>query len=327
MRRSITIILAFVFGVICGGVIANLVSRLELTGLVKWNATKGEISNVDTGSSASESEEGQPKATSQGRSSKVDGWALLMPADERYGWTNAYAQPDSSSERITQPLIGELLKVVRCARAWCLVQDSAMKSWKAWVATNDLKFITNGCRAEIVREDKIVVVKAPGVKLKKGLVLPFGTILPRVGHIMDAGRLPDGHIVRFAASEVRILGSVQLADALMYAKGFLHFPYQRGANSPEAMDACGLVQLVFRLISVDLPRDIDALLQAGRPIVNEALAIGDVVFFDAFDGKPHPVLLLDTGISFLEAHPASGINVGLMKQMRNRGRIIRRYIG
>jgi hypothetical protein len=55
---------------------------------------------------------------------------------------------------------------------------------------------------------------------------------------------------------------------------------------------------------------------------------GDVVFFGTFDGRrPHPVILLDDGSSFLEASPAGGVNLGHVAQMRNRSIVtVRRYV-
>jgi cell wall-associated NlpC family hydrolase len=55
--------------------------------------------------------------------------------------------------------------------------------------------------------------------------------------------------------------------------------YQQGANTVEAMDAAGLVQLVFRVVGRGLPRGLDALQRAGQSVRRDQICAGDVASF------------------------------------------------
>ncbi len=63
------------------------------------------------------------------------------------------------------------------------------------------------------------------------------------------------------------------------AKAFLGLQYTRGGASINGMDCSAFVQKVFRIINVDLPRTTREQFQVGYAVAQEALRIGDLVFF------------------------------------------------
>ena len=71
-------------------------------------------------------------------------------------------------------------------------------------------------------------------------------------------------------------------ELALAALSHIGVPYRYGGNSPElGFDCSGLVHYVYsRGAGVSLPRNTQALADAGVPVPHEALEPGDLVFFD-----------------------------------------------
>jgi len=93
----------------------------------------------------------------------------------------------------------------------------------------------------------------------------------------------------------------------MPALSLLGVPYRRGGDDPaRGFDCSGLVRHVFRgALDLDLPRRSDAMSGIGRSVATDALAPGDLLFFDTL-GRPfsHVALYIGEG-RFIHA-PAHG---------------------
>jgi cell wall-associated NlpC family hydrolase len=57
-------------------------------------------------------------------------------------------------------------------------------------------------------------------------------------------------------------------------------PYRAGGAGPDGFDCSGLVHYSFLRAGRSVPRETQSLLQAGQPVGTEALAPGDLIFFD-----------------------------------------------
>jgi hypothetical protein len=242
-------------------------------------------------------------------------------------WCDLFERPDPTSTRIAQALVGDIVRVKRQQGTWTEVEAEDGVGWSGWMTAACVTPRKGDFGREMAAGPWLVVL-TPRLRTSLG-DLPFGAVLPDVskGGARRA-RLPDGRIVSVDAGAVLPRDAVSLDEALQRARRFLRAPYQQGANTVEAMDAAGLVQLVFRVVGRTLPRGLDALQRAGQSVPRDQMRTGDVIFFRTFDeARPHPVILLDTGRTFLEASPASGVNLGLIEQMRNRAIVgIRRYV-
>jgi cell wall-associated NlpC family hydrolase len=71
-------------------------------------------------------------------------------------------------------------------------------------------------------------------------------------------------------------------DLAFYAMSLAGTPYRYGGDSPRTgFDCSGFVRYVFRhSLGVRLPRTVEEMSQAGRPIARSQLRPGDLVFYD-----------------------------------------------
>lgn len=138
---------------------------------------------------------------------------------------------------------------------------------------NDL-LLPSGCR---------LVVQEWGEGPNAVLSLPEGgPIVPPKSLLLLAQREPDID---------RVVG---------YARGFLDAPYNLGGkNQTGGVDCSGLVQLSYRILGVNLPRDAHQQYLGGHlilPCVREALLPGDALFFMNATGLvDHVALYLGEG--------------------------------
>lgn len=264
----------------------------------------------------------------QGLARPRAGDRAVVVGSDGVSWCDLFRLPDAASTRVAQALVGDIVRVRRYQGAWSEVEAADGIAWSGWMSSACVTRGQADFSREIATGPWLVVLAAPTLRTILG-DLPFGAVLPDVSKAGTTRvRLPDGRVVSVDGNAVKAPGAVSLDEALKRAQRFLRAPYQQGANTVEAMDATGLVQLIFRVVGQALPRGVDALQRTGQNVLRDQMRAGDVIFFRTFDAtQPHAVILLDTGRTFLEASPASGVNLGLMDQMRNRSILaVRRYV-
>jgi peptidoglycan DL-endopeptidase CwlO len=83
-------------------------------------------------------------------------------------------------------------------------------------------------------------------------------------------------------------------------------PYRNGGGDPEGFDCSGLVWYVFAQHGVSMPRTVDEQFRVGTEVQAEALAPGDLVFFDITGGGVSHVGMIIGGDEFVHAPSSSG---------------------
>lgn len=82
-------------------------------------------------------------------------------------------------------------------------------------------------------------------------------------------------------------------------------PYRNGGSDPAGFDCSGFVWYVFAQHGIALPRTVTELFVSGRSVPTDAIAPGDLVFFDVAGGTSHVGLAIG-GDAFVHAPSSRG---------------------
>jgi gamma-D-glutamyl-L-lysine dipeptidyl-peptidase len=182
--------------------------------------------------------------------------------------------PSHKSEMTSQILFGERFGIVDSVVNWLKVV-TLFDSFTGWIDGSQAitqewnpadKGIITGMVTECIRPDKTTVTLMPGSEIFNP-DLSSGTFKcldeewrlsgePYTQYLLSAGNIPDT------------------------AKQFLNVPYLWGGRTPGGIDCSGLVQIVYKIHGIQLPRNSYEQAECGKSVnfIEEALP-GDLLFF------------------------------------------------
>jgi len=178
------------------------------------------------------------------------------------------AEPRASSEQVSQRLAGHRLTVLEEREPWLRVRGA--DAYEGWVhrgyvgtdgvETHDRQRMSLGC---VIRGSRGWASPLP-----LGALVPDSAVVES-GDVLDAAEVPK----RFPRD-----GGAIVRSAMDFFAGT---PYQWGGISPWGADCSGLVQTVFGLHGVPLPRDASQQAVVGTAVDRgaDALAPADLLFF------------------------------------------------
>ena len=135
-------------------------------------------------------------------------------------------------------------------------------------------------------------------KEKKGRVLPEVKMAPAV----HTKNLPASYGKPF-------MTKAQGAALVATAKTFMGVPYVFGGTTPAGFDCSGLLQYVFKMNGLTIPRLADEQYNLGRAAEISKLSPGDLVFFTTYtSGVSHCGLYVGGG-KFLHASSSRGVTI------------------
>jgi cell wall-associated NlpC family hydrolase len=213
---------------------------------------------------------------------------------------NLYAEPNSSSEMISQAVMGQPVWVENAQDEWSYVRMwDGYRGWarSKWISSRERSVYANEhAVAHIIQffADVFATSDKSSDIITKVVIT---TELELMRHDDDWVQvvLPNGRIGHIKHSDVRLLDKVAspiiippAGDKLVAtASRFIGTPYLWGGTTPFGIDCSGFIQLVYHIHGITLPRDsrMQADYHLAVPLDSKLLKAGDLVFFAGGDDK------------------------------------------
>ncbi len=191
------------------------------------------------------------------------------------------SEPSDRSEMVTQILFGETFSILEERGNWSLIRIH-FDNYEGWIDSKQLLNITE----EFIEKANnssihIITDKTAECYCKEDstfLILGKGCHLPLFSaNIFHLGNKAYTTIGKNKAIPKKYSASKIVATAMDY----LNVPYLWGGRSIMGVDCSGLVQIVYHMCGLSLPRDSSQQAQKGEVIdfIDEARP-GDLAFFD-----------------------------------------------
>ncbi|MCQ2283542.1 MAG: C40 family peptidase [Bacteroidales bacterium] len=207
------------------------------------------------------------------------------------------AEARHASEMVTQLLFGETYRVLIATTEWLNIRTDDC-GYEGWISTKQHTALTEEQYTQYLSMPK-QLVDTPFLYLRDAdthIAFPIfiGSQFPKPqdGSFTIGSRRFTTDAVS-APSSLRHKGLSEQQDRLLsVAFQYLNAPYLWGGRTPAGIDCSGFVQMVFKQIGIDLPRDASQQVHAGQVIdfIQEA-QIGDIAFFENEEG-----VIVHTGI-------------------------------
>lgn len=196
------------------------------------------------------------------------------------------ASDSECSEMISQLLYGELVEILEVRERWLYVKNIA-DEYTGWVDRKMIKTIADKEFEQFsgVKPKPLYypLVECDNNDYTEKMYLPGGSKLYSDNEIAT---LDSSKSLSFDPICQIYVNDMTGSEIIKVAKAYLNAPYLWGGKSILGMDCSGLVQVVFSICGIQLPRDASQQVEKGEVIsfLEEAQA-GDLAFFENVDGK------------------------------------------
>ena len=205
--------------------------------------------------------------------------------------------PEEQSEQITQLLFGELCEIRDDKENWYFIR-AAIDGYEGWIDQKMISLIDEKVFNKILQSDPLVISE-PFSSVTEGdsgsiKIIPSGSAVYQFQE-KDYSFINGNSKYRFVQQPSPVDTS-SLTDSIEEtAASFINTPYLWGGKSTFGCDCSGLVQTIFRIYGINIPRDAAEQVNSGDtvPFLNDARP-GDLAFFDNSEGEiTHAGILLD----------------------------------
>ena len=202
--------------------------------------------------------------------------------------SNHYSAPSSSSEIVTQGLLGEAVEILEEKPTHILIKQA--DGYQSWIPEDQLVSAPQPVTGDAiyVRSHFLRIYAEPCISAQGVRDAVIGCRLLAVDEQNEWYRviLPDGVSGWAEKKHFQALAKYSTANIVSLAKEFLGYQYAWGGLSPKGFDCSGFVQTIHRLHNISLPRDAWQQQQQGFISTNHLDAqSGDLLFFSSQPGK------------------------------------------
>ncbi|MEY3504852.1 MAG: hypothetical protein RL349_1448 [Bacteroidota bacterium] len=198
-------------------------------------------------------------------------------------------EPKDSAEQVSQMLFGEPLEVLEYTKPWLKVR-SLLDGYEGYIDHKQVIALTD---KELKRwMDSYIIANTHYVQ-----------VTGPSGPQMISGGSFIGNQAYFQIGNYTFQTITQqvATDAWTYALGFLNTPYLWGGKSIFGIDCSGLVQNVYRLLDINLPRDAEQQVEIGMAVNFKDRQALDLAFFKNQAGRVHHVGIIGPELQILHA--------------------------
>lgn len=197
------------------------------------------------------------------------------------------------SEMVNQLLFGETVKIVKEKKGLWVKVRSVHDSYEGWMTKTQLQETDEPLallRPDYVSTGFFNLVHVNGTQVR----IPLGASLPRFHE--GQGQIADQQYHLEGPFEKRTEHVIHPDLVNFFTHQWLNAPYQWGGRTLLGVDCSGFVQVNFKMMGIDLPRDAWQQAQIGEVVrkLKEARC-GDLAFFDDREEIVHVGILLGDG--------------------------------
>ncbi len=257
----------------------------------------------------------------------------MMAKDKKYGMTKVAvaalkAESSHRSELVSELFIFDAFEIIDEDGEWYQIINQ-FDGYEGWLLKSQSRDIDENLY--FCLEKKTTFTSKLSTKMywdHKLHRIPRGTFLPEQGLFTSLDI--DEPII--AAKEIKFLLPDQ---AIIISKKYLNAGYLWGGKSPMGLDCSGFVQVLFRMMNINLPRDASQQIDLGVLVDSlEDIHLGDLAFFENEKGAiTHVGLMLNStdiihasGTIRIDKLDREGIYNETEKRYTHKLRMIKRYI-